>query len=228
MTPAYSPEHPPQAIVFDNDGMLLDTEESWSRAEGRLFARYGRSFGREHKRALMGTSGTVAGALLAGWLEQPGRDRELMEEVVELVHEEVARGVVARPGAPELLAALVDAGRPIALASNSSRRFVDEVLAGAGLDGLLAVTVSSEEVAAPKPAPDVYLEALRRLGADPGRSIGFEDSLPGIEAAKAAGMLVVGVPSVDGMALAPPADVELPSLADPRTWALCGLARASH
>nr|HMS72991.1 HAD hydrolase-like protein [Baekduia sp.] len=91
--------------IFDNDGLLLDTEECWSRAEQRLFGRYGRTFEPAHKREIMGSSGERAGALLAGWLDQPGRDRELMDEVVELVHDEIADGVDVRPGARELLTA---------------------------------------------------------------------------------------------------------------------------
>lgn len=214
---------PPQAVVFDNDGLLCDTEESWSRAEERLFADYGRVFTVEHKHELMGSSGVRAGALLAGWLEQPGRDRELMAEVVEYVHEEIAGGVDLRPGARELLEALTAAGTPIALASNSSRRFIDEVLERAGIAALLPVTVAAHEVAAPKPAPDVYLEAVRRAGAEPGRSLALEDSPPGAGAAAAAGLYVIGVPSVAGVALSPPAHVVLPSLADRRVWTLCGL-----
>ncbi len=115
---------PVAAVIFDNDGLLCDTEVSWTKAEDRLFARYDRTFTAENKREIMGSSGERAGALLAGWLDQPGRDRELMAEVVELVHEEIAGGVDLRPGARDLLEALTAAGRPIALASNSSRRFI--------------------------------------------------------------------------------------------------------
>lgn len=218
-----TPPQPPQAVVFDNDGLLCDTEESWSRAEERLFADYGREFSLEHKRELMGSSGIRAGALLAGWLGQPGRDRELMAEVVEYVHEEVADGVELRPGARELLDALTAAGTAIALASNSSRRFIDEVLERAGIAALLPVTVAAHEVAEPKPAPHIYLEAVRLLDADPRFSVALEDSPTGAAAARAAGMYVIGVPSVAGVTLAPPADVVLPSLADRRVWAICGL-----
>ncbi|MEI2702754.1 MAG: HAD family phosphatase [Baekduia sp.] len=216
----------PAAIVFDNDGLLCDTEESWSRAEARLFARYDHEWTDAHKREIMGSSGERAGALLSSWLEQPGRDRELMAEVVELVHEEIAGGVDLRHGARDLLEALSAAGVPFALASNSSRRFIDEVLDLAGIAGLLTVTVSAGEVAASKPAPDVYLEAARRLGADPRRCLAFEDSPTGALAAKAAEMRVIGIPSVPGVALVPPADRELPSLADPAVWEECGLGPA--
>ena len=73
----------PAAVIFDNAGLLLDTEEAWSRAEERLFAAYDRAWTSEHKRAIMGSSGQMAGALLAGWLDQPGRDRELMGRRVD-------------------------------------------------------------------------------------------------------------------------------------------------
>ena len=214
----------PDAVVFDNDGLLCDTEESWSRAEARPFVRYGRAWTDAHKREIMGSSGQRAGALLAEWLDQPGRDRELMAEVVELVHEEIAGGVDLRPGARSLLEALAAAGVPYALASNSSRRFIDEVLDRAGIASLLQVTVSAGEVAAPKPAPDVYLEAARRLGADPARCLAFEDSPTGIHAARAAGMRVIAIPSIPGPSLAPPADRELPSLADDAVREECGIA----
>lgn len=218
-----TPPQLPQAVVFDNDGLLCDTEVAWSRAEERLFAAYGCEFSLEHKHELMGSSGLRAGALLAEWLGQHGRDRELMAEVVEYVHEEVAQGVELRPGARELLEALTAAGRPIALASNSSRRFIEEVLDRAGIAALLPVTVAAHEVSEPKPAPDVYLRAVRLLGADPRRSVALEDSPIGAAAANAAGMYVIGVPSVAGIKLAPPADVVLPSLADRRVWSICGL-----
>jgi HAD superfamily hydrolase (TIGR01509 family) len=220
--------HPPAAVVFDNDGLLCDTEESWSRAEERLFERYGRRWTDDHKREIMGSSGARAGALLAAWLDQPGRDRELMAEVVELVHEEIEAGVELRHGARDLLEALTAAGTPFALASNSSRRFIDEVLERAGISELLPVTVSAAEVAASKPAPDVYLEAARRLGAQPTECLAFEDSPTGVLAGKAAGMTVIGIPSIAGMRLAPPADAEHLSLAEPAVWAACGLAPARH
>ncbi len=215
---------PVAAVIFDNDGLLCDTEVSWTKAEDRLFARYDRTFTAENKREIMGSSGERAGALLASWLDQPGRDRELMAEVVELVHEEIAGGVDLRPGARDLLEALTAAGRPIALASNSSRRFIDEVLHLAGIAELLPVTVSALEVAAPKPAPDVFLEAARQLGAEPSSCVALEDSPTGIAAVKAAGMFAIGIPSVDGLTLTPPADLERLSLADPDVWAACGLS----
>ena len=172
----------------------------------------------------MGSSGERAGALLAGWLDQPGRDRELMDEVVELVHDEIADGVDVRPGARELLTALKEAETPTGLASNSSRKFIDEVLALSGIGPLLDTTVSAREAGASKPAPDVYFEAARRLGANPARCVALEDSPVGITAAKEAGMFVIGIPSIEGMTLAPPADCEYASLAAPEVWAHCGLS----
>lgn len=211
----------PQAVIFDNDGLLLDTEEAWTRAEVTLFERHGRAFTIEHKRSLLGSSRTIAGAKLEAMLELPGTGPALMDELAALVWEEVAHGAPPMPGAVALLEALRGRGVPVALASNSARSFVDRVLAIAGLADAFDTTVAGDEVADPKPAPDIYLEAARRLNADPARCIALEDSPTGVAAATAAGMFVVGVPSVEGVAL--PADLVVGSLADPAVARALGL-----
>jgi HAD superfamily hydrolase (TIGR01509 family) len=184
-----------QAIVFDNDGLLLDTEEIWTRAEEALFERHGGTFTMDHKRALIGTSRSTSAVKLEAMLGRPGRGEALMDELHELVMEEALAGVPPRPGALELLAAVRDAGLPVGLASNSSREFVERVLSGAGLlDGHFDVIVSADDVEHPKPAPDLYLAASAALGAAPEQAAALEDSPPGVASALAAGMYVIAVP----------------------------------
>jgi HAD superfamily hydrolase (TIGR01509 family) len=204
---------PPDAIVFDNDGLLLDTEEAWTRAETELFRRHGSTFTFAHKRELIGSSHTVAAGKLEVMLDQPGQGLGLMAELHALVMAEAAHDVEPRPGAVALVDALREAGIPIAVASNSPRAFLDQVLRTAGVADRFAVTVAGDEVPNPKPAPDIYLEACRRLGADPARSVGIEDSPTGAEAARAAGLTVIGVPYLADMEI-PAADVIATSLAD--------------
>lgn len=212
------------AVVFDNDGLLLDTEEAWTRAERTLFARRGRTFTLEHKRLLIGSSRAVAAAKLERWLDRPGEGEALMDELHELVMEEVLAGVEPRPGAVELLEALREAGVPVGLASNSSREFVERSLRVAGLlDGRFEVVVTADDVERPKPAPDLYLAACAALGAEPARAAALEDSPSGIAAAVAAGMFVVGVPYIPDMALEQ-ASLQAASLADPEVFAALGLA----
>jgi HAD superfamily hydrolase (TIGR01509 family) len=204
---------PPDAIVFDNDGLLLDTEVAWTRGETALFERHGFTFTDDHKRDLLGTSHTIAGGKLAVMLAQPGRGPALMDELHALVMAEAAGDVEPRPGAVELVDALNAAGIPVAVASNSPRDFLDLVLRTSGMAERFAVTVAGDEVPNPKPAPDIYLEACRRLGADPARSVALEDSPTGALAAKAAGLTVIGVPYLADMEI-PAADLTTASLAD--------------
>jgi HAD superfamily hydrolase (TIGR01509 family) len=213
---------PPAAVIFDNDGLLLDTEEAWTRAEVTLFARHGSTFTLEHKRELIGSSHDVAAAKLGAMLEQPGQGVARMAELHALVMEEAAHDVAPRPGALELVDALQGVGLPVAVASNSPRAFLDLVLHTAGMADRFAVTVAGDEVAHPKPAPDIYLEACRRLGADPAASVGLEDSPTGAQAAAAAGLYVVGVPYLSDMDL-PAADLLAASLADAAVHEACGL-----
>jgi HAD superfamily hydrolase (TIGR01509 family) len=211
------------AVVFDNDGLLLDTEEAWTRAEETLFARRGRVFTVEHKRSLIGSARVAAAMKLEAMLELDGEGEVLMDELHELVMEEALAGVAPRPGALELLEWLVGAGVPVAVASNSQREFLERTLGAAGLlDGRFATVVSVEDVTHPKPAPDIYLEACRRLGADPCASAALEDSPTGVAAAAAAGMYVVGVPYFAGGEL-PGSDLLVDSLADPAVAAALGL-----
>lgn len=193
----------PDAVVFDNDGLLLDTESVWTRAEQDLFERRGVEFTAEHKRELVGTSAEIAGGILERRLGEPGRAAELIAELNELVVAELEHGVEAMAGARELLHHLKRRGTPIGLVSNSPLVFVRRSLEIAGFEDRFDVVLSAHEVAAPKPAPDPYLEACRRLGVEAGPSVvALEDSPTGVAAARAAGLTVIGVPSLAGVDLA--------------------------
>jgi HAD superfamily hydrolase (TIGR01509 family) len=196
------PPHRPDAVVFDNDGLLLDTESVWTRAEADLFERYEVEFTAEHKRELVGTSADIAGGMIEGWLGRPGRKLELMEELNDLVVAELEHGVEAMVGARDLLERLKAQGTPIGLVSNSPMPFVRRSLEIVGFEDIFDVLISGHDVAAPKPAPDPYLEACRRLGVEAGPGvIALEDSPTGVAAARAAGLTVIGVPSIDGVEL---------------------------
>ncbi|HYP55582.1 MAG TPA: HAD family phosphatase [Solirubrobacterales bacterium] len=192
----------PSAVVFDNDGLLLDTESVWTRAEQDLFDRRGLDFTPAHKHELVGTSAEIAGGILERRLGEPGRAAALIEELNDLVVAELEHGVEAMVGARELLEKLKARGTPIGLVSNSPLRFVRRSLEIVGFHAVFDVVLSAHEVAAPKPAPDPYLEACRRLGVQPGpHVIALEDSPTGVAAARAAGLTVIGVPSLEGIAL---------------------------
>ena len=204
---------PTAGFVFDNDGLLLDTEPCWTRAERSVFERHGHAFGLEAKRALVGTAPETAARVLERLLELPGRGEELSAELYALALEEIAAGAEPRPGAVELLRGL-GRRRPVAVASNSPRSHLLAGLTRTGLVDAFDVVLGVEEVAEPKPAPDLYLRACELLGVTPMRSVALEDSPPGVAAARAAGLYVLGVPSVIGVELE--ADAVFESLADPR------------
>lgn len=217
----------PAAAVFDNDGLLLDTEEAWTRAEVILFERRGRTFTMEHKRDIIGSARDVAAGKLELMLDAPGEGFALMDELHELVMVEALAPVSIRPGALELVRALGAAGVPLAIASNSPRVFLDRVLDSSGLadHGVEWVTtVAGDEVPEPKPAPDIYLEACARLGADPADSVALEDSPTGVKAGLAAGMFVIGIPYFADGEL-PGANLIAETLGEDEVFAALGLER---
>jgi HAD superfamily hydrolase (TIGR01509 family) len=182
------------AIVFDCDGLLVDTEPAWTVGETSVFAENGFEFGPEQKRLVIGKSLVHATADMADYFGRPGTGAQLIDRLVELVEQQLLLGVPALPGAEQLLDAIGDRV-PVAVASNSSRKFLALSLAGAGLADRFTVTVSSEDVDHPKPSPDLYLEAFTRLGAEPAHGVAAEDSATGIASARASGAFVLAVPS---------------------------------
>ncbi|MCE1174988.1 MAG: HAD family phosphatase [Propionibacteriales bacterium] len=202
----------PAAIAFDCDGLLVETESSWTIAESAVFARHGLDYTEELKRQLIGTSIDFTVAAMATWFGRPGSEAELKAELTATVADVIAARAEPMPGAVELVGDL--AGRlPLAVVSNSARHLVDLALGCAGLIDVLPVIVAAEDVLHGKPAPDLYVRACALLGVRPSQAVAFEDSLVGVDAAKAAGLRVVGVPTMPQVGFEP--DLVVSSLADP-------------
>jgi HAD superfamily hydrolase (TIGR01509 family) len=207
---------PTEAVVFDLDGVLIQSEEVWDEVRERYTRERGGRYDAEIQRAMMGMSSTEWSRFLhetAGISDAP---EEINHAVVQLMLAAYREHLPLVDGAVEAVQRLA-AAFPLAVASSSNRPLIDAVLDAAGLEAYFAATVSSEEVAHGKPAPDVYLEAARRLGAEATRCAAVEDSHGGIRSAKAAGMRVIAIPNAtyppDEEALAQ-ADVVLRSLAE--------------
>jgi HAD superfamily hydrolase (TIGR01509 family) len=216
-------ERLPAAVLFDNDGLLLDTETLWTEAETRLFETRGRSFGIEEKRTMIGRSADLAAERLERLLDAPGEGADLLAELHELAAEAFEGDVVEMEGARELLFALTSARVPLGLVSNSPAPLVTKALNRVGLDGAFACVITPIGSLRAKPTPDLYLEGCRQLGVAPLDSFALEDTPTGVAAARAAGVRVIGVPSLPGVDLGE-SDLVASSLADPSVWRLLGLS----
>lgn len=179
------------AAIFDCDGVLVDSEPASERAWERTVAGFGHVFAPGEFAAWVGRTDRD---LAEHYGRVLGVDPDVLDRraAVEL-RATLADGLAPFPDAVALLDAVVAAGLPVAVASNSRRWRLEAILLAAGLDARLPVRVGFDEVAAPKPAPDVYVEAAVRLGVEPDGCLVLEDSPTGIAAARAAGMLVVAV-----------------------------------
>ena len=205
-----------EAVVFDLDGVLLDSEQLWDEAREQLARERGGRWHDQAQRDMMGMSSLEWSRYMHETIGLPEPPEEISREVVERLTALYRERLPAIPGAKEAVERLA-ADYKLGLASSSNRELIDLALELLGVAHLFAATVSSEEVAHGKPAPDVYLEAARRLGIEPARAAAVEDSQNGILAAKAAGMRVIAIPNrhfpPDEQALAR-ADVTLGSLAE--------------
>jgi HAD superfamily hydrolase (TIGR01509 family) len=183
-----------EAVVFDMDGVLIESEEIWDAIREAYVRERGGRYDAEVQRAMMGMSSTEWSLYLHETAGVPDEPEEINAEVVRRMLEAYREHLPLIPGAVDAVKRLAER-YPLAVASSSNRPLIDAVLEVAGLAPYFTATVSSEEVPRGKPAPDVYLEAARRLAVAPERCAAVEDSHGGIRAAKAAGMLVIAFPN---------------------------------
>ena len=204
------------AVVFDLDGVLVDSEHVWDEVREQLAREHRGSWHNGAQADMMGMSSTEWSWYMHDVIGLAESPQEINDEVVRLMLERYRDSLPLIDGAVDAVRRLA-AAFTLGVASSSNRPLIDAVLEGAGIAECFAVVVSSEEVARGKPAPDVYLEAARRLGHEPAQCAAVEDSSNGLRAAHAAGMRVLAFPNAhyppapDALALA---DVVLTSLAE--------------
>ena len=180
--------------MFDLDGLLLDSESAWDGGRRALAAEHGRPWPEDATAAMMGMSAPEWSAYVRDRVGVPLAPEDISARVVAHVLDAYGERLPLLPGADEAVARMADRW-PLALASSSNREVIDRVMATSGWGEIFRTWVSSEEVGRGKPAPDVFLEALRRLGVPPAEAAGVEDSHNGILAARAAGLRVIAVPN---------------------------------
>ncbi|MGY5765615.1 HAD family hydrolase [Brachybacterium sp. DNPG3] len=207
----WPPAWTPSAVVFDCDGLLVDTEARWVELQDAYLERHGARLDEATRRSITGRAAEVVVEVIG---EAVGKHPlTVRDDLLAAFREGYEEDPVPMPGAVETLRAIA-AKRPVAVASNSPREMLDEKLATLGVADLVDATIAVEDVLAPKPAPDMYLAGARALGADPADCLGFEDSETGAQAALGAGLQLIVVPSVPGQS--PRAPRVLASLEDPQ------------
>jgi HAD superfamily hydrolase (TIGR01509 family) len=210
------------AVLFDMDGLLVDTEPLWFETEIEVMARLGAPWTKQDQAALLGGSMERSIGYLLARATRPAPPAEVERWLLEGMLDRVEAGrATVLPGARELLAEVTAAGLPAALVTSSLRRFAEAVLASTGLR--FAVTVCGEDVSATKPDPAPYQLAAKLLDVEPARCAALEDSPNGVASATAAGCLVVAVPSFSAIPAAP-GRLVVGSLSDVSLGALRALA----
>jgi HAD superfamily hydrolase (TIGR01509 family) len=184
----------PDAVIFDLDGLLLESEQVWNASKQRLTQERGGTWKSDAEHAMLGMSSPEWSRYMQEELHVPLAPEEISDGVVRLLAESYERELPLLPGADDAVRRIARRW-PLGLASSSNREIIDTVLERTGWQQQFEVTLSSEEVERGKPAPDVYLEAARRLGAEPSRCVAVEDSNAGIRSALAAGLGVVAIPN---------------------------------
>jgi HAD superfamily hydrolase (TIGR01509 family) len=205
-----------EAVIFDLDGVIVQSEELWDAARRELAADAGIEWPDGATDAMMGMSSKEWSSYVHDEVGVPDPPGEINRKVLAWVEKRYRSELPWIPGAQEAVRRM---GKrfPLGLATSSNREIIDIVVEVGGFEDLLAVTVSSEEVERGKPAPDVYLEAARRMGVDPEKTAAIEDSTNGLLAAHNAGMRVIAIPNdahppaEEGVAVA---DVVLDSIED--------------
>ena len=184
-----------QAVVFDLDGVIVDSEQVWVEVREQFVRGLGLAYPAEATRAMMGMSSPEWSGYLAEALGVPGTPAEINAAIVERM---LVRYGTEPPLIPGAVAAVhrVAERWPLGIASSSNPELIEAVVHAAGIEDVVRVALSSEAVGRGKPAPDVYLEAVRRLGVNAAGAAAIEDSEPGIRSAKAAGLRVIAVPNL--------------------------------
>lgn len=190
-------------VIFDLDGVILDTEELWTEVRESLAHERGGRWSEQAQVDMMGMSSVEWSRYMHDVVGITDPPEEISREVVRRMFERYTRQLPLIEGAVDAVKRMA-ARWPLGLASSSNRELIDRALEVSGLAQYFQVTVSSEEVARGKPAPDVYLEATRRLEVEPSHAAAIEDSASGIRSAHASCMYVVAIPN---RAFPPPADV---------------------
>jgi HAD superfamily hydrolase (TIGR01509 family) len=184
------------AVVFDLDGVLLDSEAAWVEVKREFTEEKGGRWKQSAELDMLGMSSTEWSRYMHDELGVPVPPEQISSEVAGRLVEQYRQRLPLLPGAVEAVRSLARHW-PLALATSSNRNVIDLVLDQADIADAFAATVSSEEVARGKPAPDVYLDAARRLEVDSGACVAIEDSSNGIRSAHVAGMAVIAIPNRD-------------------------------
>lgn len=182
-----------KAVVFDMDGVLTNTEEVWDEVRRGLAREHGLAWPDDATVAMMGMSTPEWAGYLVERVGFPGDAEATAREVIEAMAARYHSHLPINDGAADAVLRVADA-RPVALVSSSPRLLIDTVVGELGLDGVFDATVSTEEVAAGKPAPDGYLRGCELLGVEPSAAVAVEDSNSGVRSAAGAGLRVVAFP----------------------------------
>ncbi|MFC1597937.1 HAD family hydrolase [Patescibacteria group bacterium] len=185
-----------EAVIFDMDGVIIDSEHVWVSVMQDFFREHGSVYTEEVREKMMGSSAMFEGQFVKQVLELG--DEWTPQRVSETIEQEVRRRYETKlkliEGYRELMDQIKQTPMRRGLASGSSDKLIKYSFDRFGLHDDFEVALSSESVAAPKPAPDVFLEAAKQLGADPSKCVGIEDSTNGVRSLKAAGMKAIATP----------------------------------
>ena len=188
------------AVVFDMDGVLIDSEPLWRLVMNDVFTEVGFTL---TDIELKSTAGTPIEVVVALWLKQKNIKHctapEVTDQIVTRLVKRLPDEATAMPGVHKLITEFRNRGLALGLATSSPMRLVEAAIKVAKLEGIFTALCSAEHERRGKPAPDVYLSACRQLGVSPGRSLAIEDSANGVKSAKAAGMKCLYVPAPDGI-----------------------------